>query len=90
MLEIFLCASPKAGASDKGTGGLRKLRWQLEHTGKRGGVRVIYVDFERYEKIYLISAYNKRDKDDLSESEKKSIKRLISQLEDELRRKQGQ
>lgn len=33
---------PKMGPVIPGTGGVRKLRWQLPGRGKRGGVRVIY------------------------------------------------
>ena len=44
---------PKVGAVMRGTGGVRKMRFAFKHRGKSGSVRVIYVDFEVYEKIYL-------------------------------------
>ena len=34
--------NPAAGAIVRGSGGVRKLRWAREGTGKRGGLRVIY------------------------------------------------
>lgn len=49
-LQIELLADPKAGDVMQGTGGVRKMRFAFEHRGKSGGVRVIYVDFEVYEK----------------------------------------
>lgn len=49
-LQIELLADPKAGDVMHGTGGVRKMRFAFEHRGKSGGVRVIYVDFEVYEK----------------------------------------
>lgn len=49
-LQVELLADPKAGDVMQGTGGVRKMRFAFEHRGKSGGVRVIYVDFEVYEK----------------------------------------
>ena len=69
----------------QGTGGVRKMRFAFEHRGKSGGVRVIYVDFEVYEKIYLLTAYTKNEKDDLTKKERSEIKQLIEVLEQQLR-----
>ncbi|KUO73236.1 MAG: addiction module toxin RelE [Clostridia bacterium BRH_c25] len=82
-LENFLCEHPEAGPVVQGTGGLRKLRWYSKNRGKSGGLRVVYVDFAFYEKIYLISAYPKSIKDDLSNEECNEIKKLIKSLEQE-------
>ena len=84
-LQIELLADPKAGDVMQGTGGVRKMRFAFEHRGKSGGVRVIYVDFEVYEKIYLLTAYTKNEKDDLTEKERSEIKQLIEVLEQQLR-----
>lgn len=84
-LQEQLLADPKIGALIKGTGGVRKMRFAFEHRGKSGSVRVIYVDFEVYEKIYLITAYTKKEKDNLSDSEKNEIKQLIKALERQLK-----
>ncbi len=86
-LEYYLCLNPESGDVIPGTGGLRKLRWNLKDRGKRGGARTFYVDFAYYEKIYLISAFSKNIKTDLSENEKKEIRILIKALENELKRK---
>ena len=84
-LQIELLADPKAGDVMQGTGGVRKTRFAFEHRGKSGGVRVIYVDFEVYEKIYLLTAYTKNEKDDLTKKERSEIKQLIEVLEQQLR-----
>ena len=52
---------------------MRKLRFALPNKGKRGSSRIIYIDFCFAETIYLIFAYPKSEKDDLSEAEKNSI-----------------
>ena len=85
QLQEQLLADPKVGDIMQGTGGVRKMRFAFEHRGKSGSVRVIYVDFEVYEKIYLITAYTKKEKDNLSDSEKKEIKQLIKALERQLK-----
>ena len=41
-LQWHLALHPKAGAAIQDTGGLRKVRWASDGSGKRGGVRVIY------------------------------------------------
>lgn len=84
-LEEELVANPKTGAVMKGTGGVRKMRFAFEHHGKSGSVRVIYVDFEVYEKIYLITAYPKNEKDNLTNEERNELKEIIQILEAQLR-----
>lgn len=41
-LQQFMMQNAEAGNIVRGSGGVRKLRWRREGTGKRGGVRVIY------------------------------------------------
>ena len=84
-LQEELLADPKVGAVIIGTGGVRKMRFAFQHRGKSGSIRVIYVDFEVYEKIFLITAYTKDEKDNLSDSEKAEIKQLIKVLEQQLK-----
>ena len=83
-LQKELLEDPKVGAVMQGTGGVRKMRFAFEHQGKSGGVRVIYVDFEVYEKIYLLTAYTKNEKDNLSKEERNELKDLIAILEQQL------
>lgn len=67
----------------EGTGGIRKVRFPLENKGKRGSVRVCYTDFEEYEVTYLITAFTKNEKDNLSNEEKKVLKKLVKSLKQE-------
>ena len=73
--EEYLCKYPEKGVLIKETGGLRKIRWKKENKGKSGGIRVLYVDFLYFEKIYLISVYSKSEKANINNSEKKEIKK---------------
>ncbi|MDY4028439.1 MAG: type II toxin-antitoxin system RelE/ParE family toxin [Butyrivibrio crossotus] len=82
-LENILLKYPKTGKTIVGTGGLRKIRIPIEDTGKRGGGRVIYVDIELKECIYLIDVYAKNEQTDLTEKEKKMLKKLVNVLKGE-------
>lgn len=82
-LENILLKDPKTGKTIAGAGGLRKIRIPIEETGKRGGGRVIYVDIEVKECIYLIDVYTKNEQSDLTEKEKKMLKKLVDVLKEE-------
>ena len=69
----------------QGTGGLRKVRFAFDNRGKSGSARVVYVDFVVYEKIFLITAYPKNEKDNLSKAERNDIKKLIEALDNSLK-----
>ena len=60
------------------------MRFTFEHRGKSGSIRVIYIDFEVYEKIFLITAYPKNEKDNLTQSERNELKQLIGILQKQL------
>lgn len=80
-LEIELINNPKVGAVLKGTGGVRKVRFAFEDRGKSGSVRVIYIDFEVYEKIFLLTAYAKSDQANLTKKERNDLRGLVELLE---------
>ena len=80
-LQIMLLKDPQSGPVMEGTGGIRKVRFPIENRGKSGSGRVCYVDFTVYEKIYLITAYPKNVKENLSKSERNAISEMIKQLE---------
>lgn len=58
----WLAENPEAGDVVPGAGGARKVRWQVQGRGKRGGVRVIYVNFTADEFVLLLAIYTKSDK----------------------------
>lgn len=80
-LEIELLDNPKVGAVLQGTGGVRKVRFAFENRGKSGSVRVIYIDFEVYEKIFLLTAYAKADQANLTKKQRNDLKGLVELLE---------
>lgn len=80
-LEIELLNNPKVGAVLQGTGGVRKVRFAFEDRGKSGSIRVIYIDFEIYEKIFLLTAYAKADQANLTKQERNDLNGLVELLE---------
>lgn len=78
MLQIALLLRPGAGSVIKGSGGLRKIRWKLPGSGKRGGLRLIYY-WDPPDDIYMIFIYKKTDLKDLSPQQIKTLKQLIEE-----------
>jgi mRNA-degrading endonuclease RelE of RelBE toxin-antitoxin system len=80
-LQSALVLRPEIGDLIPGTGGLRKLRWVQSRRGKgkRGGIRVVYYWYVEDGLIYLLIAYSKDEKDDLSASEKRILRSLVEE-----------
>jgi len=83
-----ICADPQAHPIIRGTGGIRKMRIALSNRGKRGGARVLYIDFIEHETIGLLYAYAKNEKEDINAEERKLLKAMVEQL-DEIWRKRS-
>lgn len=83
VLENLLLKDPKIGDVIPGASGIRKVRIPLENTGKRGGGRVIYIDVEIKESIYLLDVYAKNEQINISEKEKKLLSKLVERLKEE-------
>jgi len=79
-LQGWLVVNPEAGDLIQGTGGLRKIRWQepQRRKGKRGGARVIYYWYEPRTVIYMLLAYSKGKREDLSAREKRVLAQLVA------------
>jgi hypothetical protein len=88
-LQDVLLVNPEAGPVMKGTGGLRKLRIAFQNKGKSGSGRVAYVDFAFYETLYLITAYPKNEKDNLTKVERNAIAKVIMTLKQNLRNEES-
>ncbi|WP_293842309.1 type II toxin-antitoxin system RelE/ParE family toxin [uncultured Phascolarctobacterium sp.] len=79
-LEDLILENPELGDVMQGTGGLRKLRFSFSDRGKSGSSRVCYINIVRKAKIFLITAYPKNVKDNLSKAERNNIKQLVEIL----------
>ena len=79
LVEMSLIAAPEAHPVIKGLRGVRKARFALPGRGKRGGGRVIYYVAVR-SAIYMMTAYPKNERDDLSNEQRKAILAFIDGL----------
>ncbi|WP_145555643.1 type II toxin-antitoxin system RelE/ParE family toxin [Yersinia canariae] len=80
--QEFLSLDPTVGDTISGTNGCRKIRWALSGMGKSGGIRVIYYYLTRQGEIYLLIAYPKSEKDNLTNSEKNQLRKVIEAIEE--------
>lgn len=76
----FIALHPEAGDVIPETGGVRKIRWSRPGTGKRGGARVVYFYHDANRPVYLLMAYAKARKEDLTPEEKKAVRAIAAVL----------
>ena len=79
MLQNVLMLRPDAGSLIRGSGGLRKIRWRIPGSGKRGALRVIYY-WSPPDTIFMLFPYKKTQKDDLAPEQLKLLRGLLKEL----------
>ena len=79
-LIAYLAEHPNAGVLIQGTGGIRKLRWARQGGGKSGGLRVIYYFHSETMPLYLLAAFGKNEKANLSSEEKHLLAKAAKDL----------
>jgi mRNA-degrading endonuclease RelE of RelBE toxin-antitoxin system len=77
LLQQALVARPDAGRLIRGSGGLRKIRWAAKGRGKRGGVRVIYYWHVPGDRLLMLLAYAKSERDDLTPRQRVMLRKII-------------
>ena len=76
----LIAANPDAGDLIPETGGVRKMRWALPGRGKSGGARVVYYYHNDSLPIFLLAAYGKNEKANLSKAERNAMAKLVPAL----------
>lgn len=79
-LVDHLAAAPDAGEVMAGTGGARKLRWAAGGKGKSGGVRVITFYSGPPVPVFLLTAFGKGEKANLSKAERNELRKVLGEL----------
>ena len=76
-LQVALLLQPALGQVIPRSGGLRKARWSLKGRGKRGGLRIIYFWDDASETFYMLYAYRKSERGDLTAQQIRILARLV-------------
>jgi hypothetical protein len=82
----MVAADPECGDVMEGTGGFRKVRVGRGGMGKRGGARLIYILRNEEFPIFLITAYAKNEKDNLTKKERNELKKRADAIFTQYRR----
>lgn len=76
-LQEALVNRPDLGDLIKGSGGLRKVRWNLQGTGKSGGIRVIYYWVVDDHHIRMLYVYPKGRQGNLTKEQVAQLKAIV-------------
>lgn len=76
-LQTALITRPHLGAVIPGGGGIRKVRWAVPGKGKRGGARVIYFWEAEPEAFFMLYAFPKSERGDLSPGQLRALRKLV-------------
>jgi hypothetical protein len=79
-LVDMIASDPQTGDLMQGTGGLRKVRVPLRGRGKRGGGRVITFFHDVQMPVFLVAAYAKNDRTDLTQKQRQAAKALTDAI----------
>jgi mRNA-degrading endonuclease RelE of RelBE toxin-antitoxin system len=77
LLQVALINRPDLGVVIRGSGGLRKVRWNLPGKGKRGGVRIIYYWAVAQDQLLMLFMYPKNVRADLTLAQVKILKQIV-------------
>ncbi|MEQ1888105.1 MAG: type II toxin-antitoxin system RelE/ParE family toxin [Alphaproteobacteria bacterium] len=79
-LVDFIARNPESGDLIPDTGGVRKMRWGRQGSGKRGGARVVYFYHHIEAPVYLLLAYAKAQREDMNTDEKRMVSDIAAIL----------
>ena len=79
MLQSALMLRPDAGSLIRGGSGLRKIRWNLPGSGKRGSLRIIYY-WDPPDIIYMLFPYRKNEQEELTMDQIKLLRGIVKEL----------
>jgi hypothetical protein len=82
----MVAGDPECGDVMEGTGGFRKVRVGRGAMGKRGGARLIYILRNEEFPIFLMTAYAKNEKGNLTKKERNELKKRADEIFTQYRR----
>ena len=76
----LVASDPRCGVVIPGGGSIRKVRIGFGGRGKRGGARVIYLFGGDDVPIFLLAAFAKNEKDDLTAAERSAMAKAVATM----------
>ena len=73
----YISEQPDAGDVVPSSGGLRKVRWRRQRSGKSGGIRVIYYTQSADGELVLLTLYAKSKTNNLTGPRLKEIRHAL-------------
>jgi hypothetical protein len=81
-IVALVAADPECGDLIRGTGGFRKVRVARKGMGKSGGARVVYIWRNERFPVFLIAAFPKNEKENLSMAERNALRTRANSIFD--------
>ena len=75
-----LAADPACGVVIPGSGGIRKVRFGFGSRGKSGGARIIYLFSGERLPVFVLAAFAKNEKANLSAAERNALGRAVADM----------
>jgi len=82
-----VAADPLCGVVIPGSGGIRKVRFGFGGRGKSGGARVIYLFGGEAVPVFLLAAFAKNEKSDLTPKERMALGKAVAAMLQDYRRR---
>ncbi len=79
-IMTMVSTDPECGDLIQGTGGFRKVRVSRGGIGKRGGARVIYILRNESFPVFLVTAYAKNEKANLTKTERNELAKMADEI----------
>jgi hypothetical protein len=82
-----LASDPTCGVVIPGSGGIRKVRFGFGARGKSGGARIIYLFSGMDLPVFVLAAFAKNEKANLSQAERNALGKLVTEMVENYRRR---
>jgi hypothetical protein len=79
-MENAVATDPERYPVVPGTKGVHKARWSRPGMGKSGGIRLIYYFWVELHAVVLVTAYAQNEKENLTDADKKEIRKIVDNL----------
>jgi hypothetical protein len=82
-----LASDPTCGVVIPGSGGIRKVRFGFGARGKSGGARIIYLFSGEGMPVFVLAAFAKNEKANISPAERNALARMVTDMIENYRRR---